>query len=448
MRPHRFPAQLAWITSGCAALVLFAFWAERENIWPWHLTRSRDMTSALGNQKDPATEASSRADAFDRVIIHNIGAVPFVEIFDLLRSAPPEKRLQWIRQLEEMPAGPQRAAALASFYKTFVQLDPHAAVASISGLKNDGTLYIAVDAMIGAAPISAMPEMAEMLAGLPAKIDWGRPSFFGDVIDHWSMVDPEAAAKFFDSHPKISFELSAGLLRNWAQLDARAAKEWLEAQPESKQTDYVIDSFVSGWFERDEAGASAYAAAHSREEKFGNAINFIAETLFLRSPEQARAFLVGLPNEEARNTAARDIASITNGIILGGSDDWSRPPADVAGWLISLPHAAWQGAIGTVLENWQRQDEVGMTRWLDQLPPETRDQAVSEYCSTWSRENQPEHTIAWAMTITDPTLREQSLRELVSHWLSGSRKQALIKLETSTLPKAQKEYLATLLPEE
>lgn len=407
----------------------------------------RPDTAAQEARSSERTDDGASAAVFDRILIRNIASVPFVELFGLIRAAPPKTRAGWIRQLNEMPDGPQKNAALSSFFKTFVQIDPHAAAESVAGLNGTYGKSLAVDAIVGAAPLSAIGEMARMLIKLPSEtFRNSRGDLWGDVIYDWSAVDPVAAAQFLEEHPDLSTDRSKTLLSNWAEVDPDAARAWLERQPASVQTEDAIVGLVGGWFEHNEANASAFVVAHARDEKFKRVIGNLADSLFHRSPDEARAFLYLLPNE-ARGAAVDEIVSMTTGVVLGLPEDWQRPPEEVARWLLTLPKELWSETMGHVLENWDRRDAAAVASWINQLPVETRDQVAASYCSA-SDLRHWEQAIAIGMTIRDATLRAQSLRKAMSNWLPESREEALVLLKEAALTDAQKEYLATLLPPE
>lgn len=392
-------------------------------------------------------QPSPTAEDFDRVIIRNIGTVPFEELFELLRSAPPATRTQWIKQLDEMPVGPKRSAALSSFYKTFVQLDPHAAAKSIASLHEKHSQLIAMSAMVGAAPQSAMGEMAAMLAKLPPGVfGRGSPNYLGDVLYDWSAVDPSAAARFLEENPEVAARFAGQLLINWARLDPDAARAWLEQQPESVQTEDAFGSLIDGWAQGDETNALAFAIAHGGDEKFQRAINGWAHLLFLRSPEEARSFLLRLPNE-ARNRAIREIGNNTTYGEYDPSRSDTRPAEDIARWIITLPKESWRAGLGTVLDNWESQNAAGFSAWLAQLPPDTRDEMVVTYCQSGVSKD-PDRAIPLLLNMSDPTLRDQALRQYLADRLPSSRDKAISVINKGVLSEAQKKQVINLLPQE
>lgn len=433
--------RLVIVTAGLVALGTLALLCFGQG---WRLTafsaQPHTDPAAPEVRRSAKTDEGPVAETFDHILIRNIATVPFVELFDLLRSAPPKTRDAWIKQLDEMADGPKRNAALSSFYKTLVQIDPHAAVESAANLHGEYSRYLAIEATVGAAPLSALEEMANMLTKLPPKTLWGsRRDLWEDVFYDWSAVDPVAVAHFIEKYPDVSASRSEILLSNWARMDPDAAKAWMERQPAALQTDDAIEGLVGGWFNRDEASALTFVVAHGSEETFKRAIDDLAHTLFQRSPDEARTFLLRLPNE-ARGAAVSQIVSMTTGFVLGRPEGWERAPEDMAKWILTLPQESWGEAMQDALGNWG--DENAIAGWINQLPIETRDHVAADFCSN-NREH-PEQAIVIGLTITDATLREQSLRKLMNQWPMNSPDDARAVFEEIPLSEAQKKYLTSL----
>src|SRR5689334_115158 len=63
-----------------------------------------------------------------KVRLENLASVSFGELYDLIHEASREQRASWAKQLEALPAGPRKLAAIDVFYKTMVQLDARTAI--------------------------------------------------------------------------------------------------------------------------------------------------------------------------------------------------------------------------------------------------------------------------------------------------------------------------------
>ncbi len=391
----------------------------------------------------PATASPPSAEAFERTMIRNIATVPFVEMFDLLRSAPPKMRLAWIKQLAEMPKGPTRTVALSGFYKTFVQLDPKAAAESIETLHDENAKWIAAEAMTGAVPLSAMGEIAAMLARLPPGFfPRGSPDYLWNAMFDWSAVNPSAAAEFLKQNPKVSEHYAGALLLSWARLDPEQALRWLERQPANVKTEWTVSSLIDGWFGHDESGAIAFTLAHASDEKFKRSVSDMAIVLTRRSPDEAREFLLRLPND-ARNAALHEIGMVMTSREYVPKREYERPAEEIARWMITLPKESWRGGdLKWVLDNWESQNEPGLLAWMNQLPVDARDEILSIYCVSAKLEK----AVPLLLTISDPKLRDKTMLEYIAQSLPPSRERALLMIGKSGLSEAQKKYVIGLLP--
>src|SRR6266545_2221191 len=78
--------------------------------------RTNQRTSAIPAKKQNRL-ISDKSVTNDHVLIANVATVSFGELWDVMRTASVEKRASWARELEQMPPGTRRNAAIKSFYK-------------------------------------------------------------------------------------------------------------------------------------------------------------------------------------------------------------------------------------------------------------------------------------------------------------------------------------------
>src|SRR5205085_6043631 len=163
-----------------------------------------------------------------------------------------------------MRIGAQRQAAVSSFYKTLVQIDARTAAAAVAQCKDEVVTAIATQALIGAAPTSAMEQVAAVLIDMPPDRDHVLNFRLNDVIAEWSAVDPVAVARFLDEHRNDNAPaLYPELLGKWAMMDPEAARNWLERQNPADQSEEAVFTLLDGWFSHDKAPAMDFAAARS-----------------------------------------------------------------------------------------------------------------------------------------------------------------------------------------
>jgi hypothetical protein len=396
----------------------------------------------------PPSDVISRKNALaerqqDRIIIRDIATVPFSELYDVLKSAPREQLLAWARDLDRMPRGPRQRAAVAAYYKSLIQVDPRAAIEAVSQAANLDMRDVAIDALLKTTPESSWGDVAEMLESLPYQ---GRGSLHEDVIWNWSRVDPEAVSKFIERHPEKSEADSrlSSLLSHWARIDPASAQAWLEADA-SRQTTDAWRAFVGNWAQVDRAAAMNYAVANARRPNFDKAIDDLAYELVRTSKEDATRLMLLLPSEQAQ-AAMRAIARTTHGVLLGVSEDFQRPPEEVAPWMVTLPVELWREGIGPVAEMWLQHDVAAATAWLDQLRPDLRDVAIVSFCRIANWESAAQ-VITLGFTISDPRVRDKALEEFARS--QGSTKEkALDVINDLSIGDEQKDYLRNLIAED
>jgi len=375
--------------------------------------------------------------------ISEIATVPFSELYDVLRSATREQLLAWAKDLEQMPRGPRQQAAVASYYKGLIQVDPAAAIEAVLHSQNLDMRDVAIVALMKAAPESIWGDLAEMIEHLPHPRRL-QSYFPEDLMANWSRVDPIAASQFIERNPTSGEDGRLfSILRNWGVIDPAAAKNWMEQEP-SRQTEGAIYAFLGAWAENDRAAAIDYALANAGRKNFASGINELAYSLLREAPDDARSLILRLPPDAAK-IAMTKIADTTTGILLHAPEGYQRPPDVVARWMATLPVGLWKDDIGGVIGRWMRYDAGGATGWLDQLQPNLRDVALADYCRGGDSES-PEKAIALGLTIGDRKLRDDALGQFARR-LGTTRDEAIEAVDQLPIPDEQKTYLRKIMPE-
>jgi hypothetical protein len=378
----------------------------------------------------------------DKITLRDIATVPFSELYDVLKSASREELLAWATDLERMPRGPRQRAAVTAYYKSLIQVNPRAAIEAVFRAQNLNMREVALDALTKAAPESIWGDLAEMMLHLP----YPKHTNVGeDIIWNWSRVDPVAASQFITTHPRPGEDGRLySLLYNWGAIDPLAARDWVEADL-SRQTKDAIRSLVSGWDDTDRAAAVQYVLANASRPNFQDAINDLAYDFVRRAKDQATSLILLLPPEEAK-IALQHIADQTTHVILGVSEDYQRPPAEVARWMITLPPELSNDAIGDVAGEWFRRDAAGATSWLDQLQPSLRDATIASFCRTRNVDLAQE-VITLGQSITDHKLRDSALGQFARS-LRDTREESVEAVNELPISDEEKAYLLQVMPED
>ena len=365
---------------------------------------STRIAPKAGGTEEPR-QVASPAD-FASVTIENLGHVEFDQAYQLLRSAPKEALGAWSKRLEALPVGPRRTAGIKAFFKTLAQIDAKSAVDLALSLNRHDPRWAAIGAVAVGTPAMNLREVARMYTAVGEK-----KLAIGDFVHQWSRSDPAATATWLSSYDgEVENRDIAGLLANWAAVDADAAREWLAKAGASRDDAEVYAGFYSGLVEADPGAAFTELSARAPDEKFKKVIETVAKELFKDGPESASALISALPAGEAQETAVGAIVQDVTAIYLGGGPELQAD--EVAKWLLTLPESLWREQIGGVIRRWPEAAQAKREPWLEQLPLPTRDKVLADYAMA-ANASFAVAGFQTARRITDRTLREETFRKIV-----------------------------------
>src|SRR5437867_532208 len=234
---------------------------------------------------------------YRKLRIEQIFSSPLTEFYEALRAAPTAARDEWWRQIEGMPRGPRRTAALTGFFKLLAQLDSDAAMNLISSLKDRELQTSALEAVVKAAPVTVFPKLAEQVVKLPKDV-W-RPNmqdFLAQILGEWSEIDPGAVAHFMASHQSLNFgAYEMDFLQSWSAIDPEAALRWLNQQEPSRWPG-GMEIVLPGWYQSNHEAALNYIITHRDDRFVQSGLSAILEQSYENSPEAAEAFIARLPD--------------------------------------------------------------------------------------------------------------------------------------------------------
>ena len=382
---------------------------------------------------------------YRRLPIEGIFLLPLTEFYEALRAAPAAARDEWWRQIQGMPRGPQRTAALKGFFKLLTQLDSDAAMNLISSLKDRELQTSALDAVVQAAPISVFPKLAEQVLKLPKNV-W-RPDmqdFLAQILGEWSEIDPAAVADLMTTHPSINFgAYEMDLLQEWSAIDPEATLRWLNQQ-EPSHWPGGIAMVLPGWYQKDRDAALHYIVTH-RDDKFVQTrLREVLQQSYENSPEEAEAFVEALPDDQSKRMALAGGADIVGpGYQNDAADDPKYSAQAVANWMLQHPPRLWRGQLAEVLHDWSPEDQQGLVAWVENQPLQVRNEVAAEYPAPYPPKVQ--EALTPVLALSDPDLRERLIRAMVMNARVFSIEEILEKIRDSSLPTDQKQYVLQIM---
>jgi hypothetical protein len=371
----------------------------------------------------------------------DIIALPFSQFYEALRSAPAEARKKWATELEKMPTGPRRTAALSGFYKLLIQFDPAVAVKAIAEIKDQAAQNVAVEAAAKAAPGFAMGELAALMITLPMP-DRGSHSRdpIYELLSGWSMIDPPAVARFLEEHPKPEspYISTEELIPAWAALDPEMARQWMENH-NLWQTPELRRAFIDGWYENDRAAAVSYVLANAADPDLRSSVGNILRGLYFDSKEEARKFIEDLPDGKMKADAFR--AAFENTLFFDVEENGELEVSGeaVRDWMVEFPPAYWKGTLSETFK-WTRKPTREILAWIERQPLAVRGAVAAEYVP--ATDSSTADVIVPVLELNDQPLREELLISVLKNAFLGDVGDTLASAPISA---EQRDYVLRLI---
>jgi hypothetical protein len=222
-----------------------------------------------------------------------------------------------------------------------------------------------IGAVSGAAPAGAMPHVAELTLQLT---EMERKVAMPGVLREWAVTDPAAAARFITQHPNsIDSEKIGDVIADWAEVDANAARTWLETNERFFADTAIVTAFIKKWLEVDSAAATEYVRAHAGDEAFGDAMSSVMPIVLRDGINGALRFLDSVPAKaqsfvltELLNAAGEDQAAL----------------ARLVDWTATLPEEERDIQTAHALTMWAVRDEERALEWIANRPSSERNRVA------------------------------------------------------------------------
>lgn len=266
---------------------------------------------------------------------------------------------------------------------------------------------------------------------------------FKEVIGRWAELEPNNAFAFAGDidEPKKRHDLKLKVLQSWGEHDPAGALAFLGENPDSSIARYAEGAVFDGLAKGDiQVALAFFESINEKDTPYGGATYSAVRDLFERNDRKVIAWAEGLPAGEVRGRA-----------IDGVIDQWARyDPVAAKAWMEknatgeALPSAqvelgeswarvdpeaamAWAAEVEADTRTAARIKERIFTRWMqydyesaanflvEQDPSPQLDRAFEMYIDK-ARHYDPEATMAWAESITDPKRRVRAIHSVAAVW--------------------------------
>ncbi len=284
------------------------------------------------------------------------------------------------------------------------------------------------------------------------------------LLESLAATDPLRAMSLAqqENNLKLREALVHASLRGWGSTAAGDAADWAWAHIDDSARDSAMAAVFSGAAARPESALQAakkICADHPGEAtgygnsaidalcdagNFSTALELIAGSAddVQRSIWTAEAYsrwAALQPDQAAQAAAALTDPTARTEALQGVIGGWAQAdPAALTHFLADLPAGGDRGSmLGQALQSWVRRDPVAAAAWInDREASPDYDEGVASVASV--NILKPSQALTWAETISNPSLRSETVAEVLHGW-------ALEDLA------AAKQYFATtknLLPED
>jgi len=120
-------------------------------------------------------------------------------------------------------------------------------------------------------------------------------------------------------------------------------------------------------------------------------------------------------------------------------------PESASEYAATLPADVREGTLTGAINYWATNNLTAAGEWIKGLSGPPRDEALGAYTYSLARKD-PNTAAAWAVTISDPKIRDKSLNGIATLWLHKDPAAASAWIQNSNLPVADKKRLLGLAP--
>ena len=389
-----------------------------------------EQAGAADPSRDAARSRSANAIQRDGLQVIGFAKIGFAEMEELLTTASPDEREGWARELGAVPEQPLKMIALVAYYVAWLDLHPEEALRSLRDFPDILNRSRVFSALVSAVPPAILPQLVEVASELtPPERRHLLPQFLAAL----SETDPQATARFLDSHPQLVSSADADeLISAWAADDVAAATQWLEASQFASDPG-VLHSLVRRWLTKDPAAAQQYVLRHRQTVGIEAAASSVASHLLTTSPAEAREFVNLFGAERAPSVVIA---------MLSAAED--NQLASMATWAATLPDTIMESGVASyALVRWHRVDSAQALAWLQSQPVDERESLLVDMIHS-DPVASPE-IVSMAYTVRDAQQRDRALASIVASLRDTGEEAAEHQIRALGLPASQTNHLLGML---
>lgn len=411
------------------------------------------MAAAKSNPKKTAEEALLVKDRNSRAN----------SLYGALREWTGKDRAAALAWAESLPEREDRDDAVGYVVRLWVEKDAPAAARYAVNLPDNESRTPVLSGVISEWCRTDRDAAVAWVTSLPK----GKPkaNAIEAIIQYWAPKDAQGAAAFALSQPLELLNTNAvmSLLEPLTKIDLNASIDFIQKLPPGDEQDWAIRTVGVKWSEKDPRAAAEFCKVNGSESTILNTMGGITDNWIKKDFSEAKLYMEMLPPGEARvgmllslmhhqfqtdpAGAAAYVKSLSEANRRGSAYyvayTWFKvDPEAAADWTMTLPEskARYLGA-SQVLTDWTKKDPYKASLWLGKLTTGPDRNRVIYAFARKAAEVDPANAAKWAVTISEPDLKESTLFAVMQTWMRIDSDAAKSWLRGADLPQELKTRL-------
>jgi hypothetical protein len=253
--------------------------------------------------------------------------------------------------------------------------------------------------------------LSQTLAAIQAETDpQRREKALTDLIEGIAWADLPATLEYLQSQgsSELNADLTARLVRRWAEGNSAAAADWVSRLPEGALRQTAVSQVAVAWASQDLKSAMDWARQLPEGAERDNGLQSVAYEAARAEPREA----LNLAREMSASGQRDDL-------VLHAVRQWTaEEPEAAAQWAGQIADAAMQERVlSAVATEWGETDPVAAATLAIQgiAPGRAQDDAVIGIVQRWVQ-RQPRLAAAWVQQFPAGELRQLALETVVKLW--------------------------------
>jgi hypothetical protein len=319
-----------------------------------------------------------------------------------------------------------------SVISEWAKTSPQAAIAAAQNLTAGELKASAMAAAIGqwaqSSPREAMDFAAKNLTGS------SRQMAVSAAAIEWARSDAQAAAEWALSNQQSTSGIQAigEIMEFWGETNPQLGADWASKLPAGSFQKQALQSILSKWTDQFPGESAEWIAKHPLLDDLKP---LVAAQWAKSNPAAAAAWAFSLPDSQNREIAALEVTgawaaadpqealawinknsgSQKNSLRIQAVETWAADdPAAALAWANNQPESSKLSE--AVMNRWAETNTKGFISWAEKLPSAQKTDTIRSIEALNLSETEPETAIQSASSITNSSLRIESIERVLTAW--------------------------------